>query len=125
MLSEDPLAPTRRPAAPSRRVTPAVAALLTLVAAAVIVLRHDYWWWSSPEPLLFGVLPAGLWWQALVSVLASLMMWLMVTLAWPGGLEEEAIEAERRRLAGRRATDDRQTPDRSPVSDNGDGLAAR
>ena len=125
MLREEPLAPTRRPATPARRLTPAVAALLTLVAAAVIALRHDYWWWNSPEPLLFGVLPAGLWWQAVVSILASLMMWLMVTLAWPAALEQEAIEAEQRRLAASRGAGDRDRAVMTPASGNGDGLEAR
>jgi hypothetical protein len=64
-------------------------AMLTLVAIVVFVLRHDYWNWDTPVPLLFGFLPAGLWWQGLVSLLACVMMWLMVRFAWPQELEDE------------------------------------
>jgi len=65
-----------------------VAALLTPIFLLVLFLRHDYWNWDTPGYLLFGFLPVGLWWQALVTILASIMMWLMVTLAWPSHLEE-------------------------------------
>jgi hypothetical protein len=70
------------------RKRPAIAAFLTLIFLLVLFLRHDYWNWDSPGYLLFGFLPVGLWWQALVTILASIMMWLMVTLAWPSHLEE-------------------------------------
>jgi len=72
----------------SRRRSPIVAALLTFIFLVVIFLRHDFWNWDTPGHLLFGFLPIGLWWQALVTILASIMMWLMVTLAWPSHLEE-------------------------------------
>ena len=49
--------------------------------------------------LLFGFLPVALWWQALVSLLAAGLMALMVRFAWPFDLEDEALEAEHRRLA--------------------------
>jgi len=73
-----------------RRTRPAIAALLTLIFLLVLFLRHDYWNWDTPGYLLFGFLPVGLWWQALVTILASVMMWLMVTLAWPSHLEGPA-----------------------------------
>ena len=71
-----------------RRRSPIVAALLTFIFLIVLFLRHDYWNWDTPGHLLFGFLPIGLWWQVLVTILASIMMWLMVTLAWPSHLEE-------------------------------------
>jgi hypothetical protein len=71
------------------RKRPAIAAFLTLVFLLVLFLRHDYWNWDTPGYLLFGFLPVGLWWQALVTIFASIMMWLMVTLAWPSHLEEQ------------------------------------
>lgn len=86
----------------SRPVRPAVALLLTVVVVVVLVLRHDYWNWRTARPLLFGFLPVGLWWQGLVSILACLMMWLMVRFAWPGHIEEEALEEERKRLSERK-----------------------
>ena len=66
-----------------------ISILLTVTFLLVLFLRHDYWNWDTPGYLLFGFIPVGLWWQALVTILASIMMWLMVTLAWPSHLEEK------------------------------------
>ena len=69
---------TQEPGIDSARVRPrtsgpskTVSLLLASAAVVVLVLRHDYWNWDTPGYLLFGFLPVGLWWQALVSVLAS------------------------------------------------------
>jgi len=74
------------------RPRPAIAALLTFIFLLVLFLRHDYWNWDTPGYLLLGFLPVGLWWQALVTILASIMMWLMVTLAWPSHLEQSSSD---------------------------------
>ena len=66
--------------------------VLVLVVLIVLVLRHDYWWWEDARPLLFGFLPVGLWWQAVVTLMAGGMMWMLVRFAWPGHLEDEAAE---------------------------------
>ena len=65
-----------------------ISLILTTIFFLVLFLRHDYWNWDTPGYLLFGFLPVGLWWQSLVTILASIMMWLMVKLAWPYHLEE-------------------------------------
>ena len=91
MLIQDPQPPGSSP--PHRRRTPATIVLLALAALIVLVLRHDYWNWDTPYPLLFGFLPVGLWWQGLVSLLAAGLMALMVRLAWPQELEDEALAA--------------------------------
>ena len=96
MLVEEP---NQSPRPTTRRRSPGVKVLLTIVVTLVLVLRHDYWNWDTPEPLLFGFLPVGLWWQGVVSLLAAGMMWLMVTLAWPGELEDEALSADQKRSA--------------------------
>jgi hypothetical protein len=80
----------------TRRPTKLAIFLLTLAVIALLVLRHDYWNWYEVKPI--GFLPVGLWWQILVTLLASVVMWLLVTFAWPGHLEEQAYEAEQRRL---------------------------
>jgi hypothetical protein len=67
-----------------KRILPCLIAL-----AVVLFLRHDFWNWDTPHPLLFGFLPIGLWWQAMVSLLACLMMALFVKFAWPQHLEDE------------------------------------
>ena len=101
-------------ATPARPRSVATYAFLTLAAVIVLVMRHDYWNWGTPYPLLFGCLPVALWWQALVSLSACALMWLMVRFAWPQELEHVAIEMEHRRGAagpadaggaGRRASD--------------------
>ena len=70
-----------------------------LVTATVLLLaaRHDYWNWETARPLLFEIVPVGLWWQALVSVGAAGLLWLMVRYAWPGWIEEEVAEGEKGR----------------------------
>ncbi len=65
-------------------------ALLVLATLAVYALHQDFWFWTRAEPLLFGFLPAGLWYHVGYAVLASLLMWLLVTHAWPGQLERDA-----------------------------------
>lgn len=84
---------TRLPAPPAKRTARRRKLLLaSLAVAAVVVLRHDFWQWTEVRPLLFGLLPVGLWWQAGVSVLASLVMALLVRWAWPAELEQAAGE---------------------------------
>jgi hypothetical protein len=69
--------------------------LLTLAVVALLVLRNDFWNWKDVSPI--GFLPIGLWWQILLTLGASLVMWLLVTFAWPAHLEEEAYQAEQQR----------------------------
>ena len=94
MLVQEPSGTEPRPSSSPQRRSASIPLLLTLAAAAVLVLRHDYWFWDTPHPLLFGVLPVGLWWQGLVSILAAALMALMVRFAWPQELENEALAAE-------------------------------
>jgi hypothetical protein len=104
MLTQEP---SHEPAAPTRSTprSPAVKWMLLAAFLFVLALRHDFWNWDTPGYLLFGFVPVGLWWQAMVSICASLFMWLMVTFAWPGQLEVDAIEAEKRRLESRASSD--------------------
>jgi hypothetical protein len=97
VLVQEPSA-ERGPGEPTRTRPRSAAtyAFLTLAAIGVLVMRHDYWNWDTPYPLLFGVLPVALWWQALVSLSACVLMWLMVRLAWPYELEDAAFEADQR-----------------------------
>ena len=71
--------------------------LLTLAVAAVYALHQDIWFWRTARPLVFGFLPVGLFYHACFSVAASLLMWLLVSQAWPAHLEEEAERREPRR----------------------------
>jgi hypothetical protein len=66
--------------------------LLVLLVAVVYVLHQDIWFWSTARPLVFGFLPVGLAYHAGYSVTAALLLWLLVTHAWPSHLEREAEE---------------------------------
>ncbi len=63
--------------------------VLVLIVVALYVLHQDFWFWRTAHPLVFGFMPIGLFYQACFSVAASLVMWLLVTYAWPSHLESE------------------------------------
>jgi hypothetical protein len=63
--------------------------LLALAVAVLYVLHQDVWFWRSARPLVFGVLPIGLAYHAAYAVAASLLLALLVRLAWPAHLETE------------------------------------
>ena len=68
--------------------------ILLVVAVAVLYLLHqDFWFWRSSR-LVFGFIPIGLFYHAMFSVAAALLMWLLVTFAWPSHLEREVEEAQ-------------------------------
>ena len=66
--------------------------LLTALLAVVYVLHQDFWNWKQAYPLIFGFLPIGLAYQAGYSILASAMMAVLVSTAWPKHLED--VESE-------------------------------
>ena len=68
-------------------------ALLVLAVAALYVLHQDIWFWRTARPLVFGVIPVGLFYHGCFSAAASLLMWALVKFAWPAHLEEE-VERE-------------------------------
>ena len=63
--------------------------LLAVALAALYALHQDVRFWRSARPLLFGFLPVGLWYHAAYCVVASIFMWVLTQVAWPGHLEEE------------------------------------
>lgn len=62
----------------------------------LFVLHQDFWFWDDAS-LLLGFLPVGLAYHAFYSLATSLLMYLLVTHAWPdeaeafaeGGREDE------------------------------------
>jgi hypothetical protein len=65
--------------------------LLVVAVIALYILHQDIWFWRSSY-LVFGFIPIGLFYQACFSVAAALLMWLLVTFAWPAHLEQEVEE---------------------------------
>ncbi|HTL59160.1 MAG TPA: DUF3311 domain-containing protein [Candidatus Limnocylindrales bacterium] len=69
--------------------------LLTLLIVVVYLLHQDFWNWQKTEPLVFGFLPVGLAYHAGYSILASILMAVLVKVAWPKHLENvESKDAE-------------------------------
>ena len=66
--------------------------LLVIVVVALYILHQDIWFWRTANPMVFGFIPIGLFYQACFSVAASLVMWLLVKYAWPSQLEREIEE---------------------------------
>ena len=69
--------------------------LLVVAVAALYILHQDIWFWRSSR-LVLGFIPIGLYYHAWFSVAASLLMWLLVTYAWPSHLEQEVEETSTR-----------------------------
>jgi hypothetical protein len=61
---------------------------LALITAAVYVLHQDFWFWRSARPLVFGVLPIGLFYHAAYTLASSALLWLIVRRYWPSHLED-------------------------------------
>ena len=74
--------------------------LLVLAVVVLYVLHQDIWFWRSAR-LVFGFIPIGLFYQGCFSVAAALLMWLLVTYAWPSHLEQEVEETDTREHAAR------------------------
>ena len=70
--------------------------LLVAAVAALYVLHQDFWNWRTPYPIVFGFVPIGLFYHACFAAAASLLMWLLVTFAWPAHLEREAEAVEKK-----------------------------
>jgi hypothetical protein len=63
--------------------------LLTLVVILLYVSHQDIWNWRRVYPMAFGFIPIGLFYHACFVVASSLVLWMLVTYAWPAHLEEE------------------------------------
>jgi hypothetical protein len=62
--------------------------LLVIAVVALYALHQDFWFWRTARPV-FGIIPIGLFYHACFAVASSLLMWLLVTYAWPSHLEQE------------------------------------
>jgi hypothetical protein len=69
--------------------------LLVIAVAALYILHQDIWFWRSSH-LIFGFIPIGLFYHGVFSVAAALLMWLLVTFAWPSHLESEVEQTKSR-----------------------------
>ena len=65
------------------------AALLAVLTLLLYTLHQDVWLWRTARPLVFGFLPAGLFYHAMYCVVAAAWMGVLVKMAWPTRLERE------------------------------------
>lgn len=63
-----------------------------LTAAALYALHQDFWFWRDARPLVFGVLPIGLFYHAAYTLATSLLLWVLVRSYWPSHLEDSPRE---------------------------------
>ena len=61
--------------------------VLTALVVLLYVLHQDFWFWRTARPLVFGILPIGLFYHAAFTVASSALLWLLVKYAWPAHLE--------------------------------------
>ena len=57
------------------------------------ILHYDFWWWDD-RTLVFGFMPIGLFWHALISIFAAIAWALVVRFAWPTHVEEWAASGD-------------------------------
>ena len=65
-----------------------------LLVALLYVLHQDVWFWRQARPLVFGVLPVGLFYHAAYTLATAGALVVLVTLLWPSSLESEGVSVE-------------------------------
>ena len=64
-------------------------AVAALLVAALYVLHQDLWFWRDARPLVFGVLPIGLFYHVAYTLATSAILWLLVRMLWPWHLDTD------------------------------------
>lgn len=59
------------------------------LVAVLAVVHYDFWYWND-RSLVFGFMPIGLFYQAMISLGAAIAWTLVVKFAWPSHIEEWA-----------------------------------
>jgi hypothetical protein len=63
-----------------------------LLAALVLVfylLHQDLWFWRTAQPLVFGMLPIGLFYHACYTLAVSGLIGILLRFVWPSHLEDD------------------------------------
>jgi hypothetical protein len=60
-----------------------------IIVAALYLLHQDIWFWREARPLVFGVLPIGLFYHAAYTLLLAPAMWALMRLIWPSHLASD------------------------------------
>jgi len=67
-------------------------ALLLILVGALYIVHQDFWFWRTARPLVFNILPIGLFYHACYTLATAFVIWLLVKYAWPSELEEQIQE---------------------------------
>lgn len=59
----------------------------------LLVIHQDFWYWDDPT-LVFGFVPIGLFFHAMISIAASFTWFLATIFCWPSDLEQETLAAQ-------------------------------
>jgi hypothetical protein len=70
---------------------PRIVAALALLA--FYGLHQDWWFWRDARPLVFGVLPIGLFYHVAYTVAVSLLLVVLIRVFWPRHLERPSPAA--------------------------------
>jgi hypothetical protein len=66
-------------------MTPSRSVLLVVV---LYLLHQDLWFWERATPVVFGILPIGLFYHVAYTLVTAGVLWLLVSRHWPHELEE-------------------------------------
>ena len=64
------------------------------ILAVLYVLHQDFWFWTDARPLVFGVMPIGLFYHAAYTVATSFALLVLVRTLWPSDLERDVVRHE-------------------------------
>jgi hypothetical protein len=71
--------------------------LLAILVFVFYLLHQDVWFWRRAQPLVFGVLPIGLFYHACYTLAVSALVWVLIKFAWPSHLDSASIPSPRSR----------------------------
>ena len=61
----------------------------TAIVLVLYALHQDIWFWHVATPIVFGVLPIGLFYHVAYTVITAVVMAVLVSRCWPAHLEHE------------------------------------
>ncbi len=61
----------------------------TLIVLGLYALHQDVWFWNDATPLVFGVLPIGLFYHVAYTIVTAVVMAVLVKTCWPSHLDSE------------------------------------
>ena len=63
-------------------------ASVLLIVGVLYVLHQDIWFWRAARPLVFGLLPIGLFYHAAYTAFIALALAWVVRAYWPAHLDD-------------------------------------